>query len=383
MTEVAALPWNGYTVASTFSGCGGSSLGYRMAGYRVLYALEFVESARASYRANAAQHTYLDDRDVRNVTAADVLRILNMKPGELDILDGSPPCASFSTSGGREKKWGKVNKYSDKQQRTDDLFFEFIRLVDGIRPKVFIAENVSGLVKGTAKGYFLEILQAMKALGYRVSCKLLDAKWLGVPQARQRVIFVGVRGDLGLAPVHPKPLPYFYTIRDALPHILRERTHGQWVDAGQKACSTIVASQVSPTAMFSGGAFCEAYADAISSDPDLDISRFAIGREWEKLKQGESSSKYFNMTRTHLDKACPTITAMGGCLSAAAVTHPTEKRRFTIPEARALCSFPADFVLDGPYVKQWERLGRSVPPLMMKAVADVVRLEILDKARRA
>lgn len=342
MAEVAALPWNGYTVASTFSGCGGSSLGYRMAGYRVLYALEFVESARASYRANAAPHTHLDDRDVRNVTAADVLRILNMKSGELDILDGSPPCASFSTSGSREKKWGKVSKYSDKEQRTDDLFFEFIRLVDGIKPKVFIAENVSGLVKGTAKGYFLEILKAMKAIGYQVSCKLLDAKWLGVPQARQRVIFVGVRDDLGLAPVHPRPLPFFYSVRDAIEGI--ENT---------------------PEAL-----------------ADVDISRFAIGREWDNIRPGESSDKYFNLKRAHSDNPCQTITAMGGYLSAAAVTHPTEKRRFTIPEARALCSFPADFVLDGPYEKQWERLGRSVPPIMMKAVADAVRLEILDKVGR-
>lgn len=342
MAEVAALPWNGYTVASTFSGCGGSSLGFRMAGYRVLYALEFIESARASYRANAAQHTHLDDRDVRNVTAVDVLRILNMKPGELDILDGSPPCASFSTSGSREKKWGKVNKYSDNKQRTDDLFFEFIRLVDGIKPKVFIAENVSGLVKGTAKGYFLEILEAMKAIGYQVSCKMLDAKWLGVPQARQRMIFVGVRGDLGLAPVHPRPLPYYYSIRDAIHNI--ENT---------------------PEAL-----------------ADVDISRFAIGREWDNVKPGNSSDRYFSLQRAHFDKPCPTITARGGCLSAAAVTHPTEKRRFTIPEARALCSFPIDFILDGPYTKQWERLGRSVPPIMMKAVADVVQLEILDRARR-
>ena len=331
MAEVAALPWNGYTVASTFSGCGGSSLGYRMAGYRVLYALEFVEAARASYRANAAQHTYLDDRDVRNVTAADVLRVLNMKPGELDILDGSPPCASFSTSGSREKKWGEVNKYSDTEQRTDDLFFEFIRLVDGIRPKVFIAENVSGLVKGTAKGYFLEILKAMKAIGYQVSCKLLDARWLGVPQARQRTIFIGVRDDLGLAPVHPKPMPFFYSIRDALPNVLSELASGKWVDAGSKPCSTIFASVVSPTAMFGGGQFCEAYADA----PSAGVS----------------------------------------------VTQLTEKRRFSIPEVRALCSFPADFVLEGSYEQQWERLGRSVPPLMMKAVADTVRLEILKKVR--
>jgi DNA (cytosine-5)-methyltransferase 1 len=341
MADVAALPWNGYTVASTFSGCGGSSLGYRMAGYRVLYALEFVEAARASYRANAAQHTHLDDRDVRNVTAADVLRILNMKPGELDILDGSPPCASFSTSGSREKKWGKVSKYSDKEQRTDDLFFEFIRLVDGIRPKVFIAENVSGLVKGTAKGYFLEILKAMKALGYQVSCRLLNAKWLGVPQARQRTIFIGVRNDLGLMPQHPAPWPYFYTLSDAI-----------------TGCPGPI-------------------------EPESDISRYEIGKEWLRLTPGKWSDKYQNLIKPIMHDACPTITASGGIPGAAGITHPIDQRKFSIAELRSICSFPSDFALEGTYQQQWERLGRSVPPLMMKAVADVVRLEILDKARRA
>ncbi len=134
-----------------------------------------------------------------------------MKAGELDLFDGSPPCASFSTAGKREAGWGKVKDYSDTKQRTDDLFLEYVRLLRGLQPKVFVAENVSGLVKGVAKGYFLEILAALKASGYRVTCRVLDAQWLGVPQQRQRTIFVGVREDLGLDPVHPKAasLPLF------------------------------------------------------------------------------------------------------------------------------------------------------------------------------
>jgi DNA (cytosine-5)-methyltransferase 1 len=81
--------------------------------------------------------------------------------------------------------------------------------------------------------------------------------------------------------------------------------------------------------------------------------------------------------------ACPTITASGGIPGAAGITHPIDQRKFSIAELRSICSFPSDFILEGTYQQQAERLGRSVPPLMMKAVADVVRLEILDKARRA
>lgn len=229
MDEVRAMPWNGFNAISTFSGCGGSSLGYRMAGFRVLWASEFIDAARGCYAENKADYTILDGRDIRQVTAEDILRSIKMEPGQLDLLDGSPPCSSFSTAGKREKGWGEVKKYSDKSQRTDDLFFEYIRLLRGIRPKTFVAENVSGLVKGTAKGYFLEILKELKASGYKVSCKVLDAQWLGVPQARQRTIFVGVRDDLAAIPQHPKPLGYSYTVRDAIPWIMRVSVGGRKV----------------------------------------------------------------------------------------------------------------------------------------------------------
>jgi DNA (cytosine-5)-methyltransferase 1 len=199
MAEIAAVPPNGLTAVSTFSGCGGSSLGYKIAGFKVLWANEFIPAAAATYRANHPG-TVLDTRDIRKVQPADILEAIGMRAGDLDLFDGSPPCASFSTAGKREKGWGRVKPYSDTRQRVDDLFFEFARLVRGIQPRVFIAENVAGLVSGTAKGYFLQILRELKAAGYRVEARLLDAQWLGVPQMRKRVIFQGVREDLGRSP---------------------------------------------------------------------------------------------------------------------------------------------------------------------------------------
>lgn len=346
MKEIAAMEWNGFNVVSTFAGCGGSSTGYRMAGFRVLLANEFIPAARETYLANARPGTIVDGRDIREITAQDILDQIGLRPGELDVFDGSPPCASFSTAGKREKAWGQVKKYSDAEQRVDDLFFEFARLVDGIRPKVFVAENVSGLVKGTAKGYFLEILAALKACGYRVSARLLDAQWLGVPQARQRLIFVGVRDDLGLAPVFPKPLPYRYSIRDALP----------WIGRSDDL-------------------------DKPEVEAEADISRYAVGDEWGKLKPGEQSDKYFQLVRPDLDEPCPTITASGGHTSLASVTHPIEKRKFSIAELRRICGFPDDFVLTGTYAQQWERLGRAVPPVMMSHIAATVRDQILIPAK--
>src|SRR5512139_3930873 len=101
MAEIVAVPDNGLRVISTFSGCGGSCLGYRMAGFRVAWASEFIPAAADVYRANHPETT-LDTRDIREVQPAEILSEINLKAGELDLMDGSPPCASFSTAGKRE-----------------------------------------------------------------------------------------------------------------------------------------------------------------------------------------------------------------------------------------------------------------------------------------
>lgn len=376
MEEIAAIPWNGYQAVSTFSGCGGSSLGYKMAGFRVLWANEFIPAAQDTYRANH-HGTILDTRDIRTVQPADILEAIGMQAGELDLFDGSPPCASFSTAGKREAGWGKVKAYSDTKQRTDDLFFEYTRLVKGVQPKVFVAENVSGLVKGTAKGYFLEILAALKECGYTVSAKLLDAQWLGVPQMRQRVIFVGVRNDLtakyGVKPVHPKPLPYRYSVRDALPWIVKICDKGAIYIDSNTPHRTIMQSDANrpDTAQFSATGWVEAEAD---------ISRYAIGNEWNRLNPGEKG-KYLNFIKPIVDEPCPTITQAGGSTSTAAVVHPTEKRKFSIAELRRICAFPDDFIFTGTYSQQWERMGRAVPPVMMMHIAQTIRTEVLDKCK--
>lgn len=369
VSQIRRRKWNGRTLVSTFSGCGGSCLGFRMDGFRVIWASEFIEAARESYRANARRSTELDPRDIREVKPEDIMK---HAPDGVDVLEGSPPCASFSTSGKREKHWGEIRPYSETEQRTDDLFFEFARLVEGVRPKVFVAENVSGLVKGKAKGYFKEILARLKACGYAVECRMLDAQWLGVPQARQRLFFLGVRDDLGLAPVFPKPLPYRYSIQDACP----------WINSVLKDTGGLFSKRVfgpdepAPTITIGVGGLNSVH---FRVDADATLDGFAIGEEWDRLCQGQKSDKYQNLVRPDQGRPSPTITAIGGQPGAAAVTHPHERRKFTIGELRRICGFPDDFVLTGTYQQQWERLGRSVPPVMMRHVAETIRKEILEK----
>lgn len=347
MQEVRDTPWNGFNVVSTFSGCGGSCLGYRMAGFRVLWANEFIEAAQETYRANHPS-SILDGRDIRSVKGSEILSAIHMAEGDIDVFDGSPPCSAFSTAGSREDGWGKVKSYSDTKQRVDDLFYEYIRLIGELRPRTFVAENVSGLVKGTAKGYFKRIISQMKAHGYRVRAAVLDAQWLGVPQGRQRLIFIGVREDLGVEPRHPTPLQTRFSLRDAIP----------WIR--------------DPSALVR-----ECPDDAPA------IERFAIGAAWATVPPGGGASeRYFSLVLPDERRPCPTITQTAGVAGAASVVHPFEARKFSCLELRRICGFPDDFVLTGDYRRRVERLGRSVPPLMMMQIANAVR-GILVEARDA
>ena len=218
-------------------------------------------------------------------------------------------------------------------------------MLDGLKPKVFVAENVSGLIKGVAKGFFLEILAALKACGYRVEARVLDAQWLGVPQMRQRLIFVGVRNDLRMNPVFPKPLPYQYTVRDALPWIAKCEEM-----AGYNGHKMLSADNPSQTILLTGLHYCEA--------------RIAIGND------------AFNPKFGSLDNISSTIMASGARTSGLVETA-TERRKFTIEELKRICAFPDDFILKGTYSQQWERLGNAVPPMMMYHIAKTIRDNIL------
>ena len=401
MEEIAAIPWNGYNVVSTFSGCGGSSLGYKMAGFRVLWANEFIPAAQDTYRANH-HGTILDARDIRTVQPADILEAIGMQAGELDLFDGSPPCASFSTAGKREAGWGKVKAYSDTKQRTDDLFFEYTRLVNGVQPKVFVAENVSGLVKGTAKGYFLEILAALKECGYTVSAKLLDAQWLGVPQMRQRVIFVGVRNDLvakyGVKPAHPTPLSLRYSVRDALPWIVRQAVENDIYEvAGSAPARTVLSStggHASSTLKNEALGMVEvitprAYLDkrgAFGNDGDITdmpaptVLSDSVGTHWIVEPENTWTDNGHRQPINENEPA-PVVMTHGRGFNDLQIGHGTEKRKFSIAELRRICAFPDDFVFTGTYSQQWERMGRAVPPVMMMHIAKAIKTEILDKCK--
>ena len=187
---------HGCKVFGTFICGGGSSMGYKLAGYHHLGGVELDPSIAAIYKQNHhPEHLYIEDiRDFNKRTD------LPEELYQLDILDGSPPCSTFSTAGSRDDAWGKEKQFAEGQklQRLDDLVFIYCNTIEKLKPKVCWLENVSGLVKGNAKAYAKAICKRLDEIGYNVQVFLLNGATMGVPQVRERVFFIGLRKDFHL-----------------------------------------------------------------------------------------------------------------------------------------------------------------------------------------
>jgi DNA (cytosine-5)-methyltransferase 1 len=191
-------------VFSCFACGGGSSFGYKLAGFDVLGCNEIDPKMIEAYKANHnPKYAYLEP-----IQTFKLREDLPQELYELDILDGSPPCSSFSMAGNREKDWGKEKVFREGQaeQVLDTLFFDFIDLAKKLQPKVVIAENVKGLLLGDAKSYVRQIYREFDLAGYYCQHWLLDASKMGVPQRRERVFFIALRKDLATPFLYQKDM---------------------------------------------------------------------------------------------------------------------------------------------------------------------------------
>jgi len=324
-------------VFSCFSCGGGSTMGYKLAGFDVIGCNEIDPKMMGAYVANHnPAHPYLEpiqtfkDRDD-----------LPAELYELDILDGSPPCSSFSMAGNREKDWGKEKKFREGQadQVLDTLFFDFIELAQKLQPKVVIAENVKGLLLGDARDYLWRIHEAFDAAGYYVGHKLLDASKMGVPQRRERVFFYAIRKDLYKGE--------FMDLFQTEPRLDLEFDEGPitlgeiWCDDGQSKYSKLYPFE------------SDLWGSIIKGDRSLsDASMRKRGKEG-----------YFSHTLIYSNEVAGTITANTG--SGAIVYE--KKRHMTEREVLLCSSFPTDYdhgSFDPKYMA-----GMSVPPVMTAQVA--------------
>jgi len=313
------------TVISTFAGCGGSSLGYKWAGFKELLAIKWEDNAVQTFKLNFPE-TPVWQRDICTVTGQEILDFCNIKRGELDVFDGSPPCQGFSTAGKRQVKDSR-----------NDLFKEYVRLVNDLQPKVFLMENVSGMVKGKMKGKFIEIMSTLKGLNYEVKAKLMNSMYYEVPQSRQRMIFIGVRKDLNKIPSYPEPLKKVITFNEAVKGCKKEETP-------------------------------ELTASVINYVP--------------KLKQGQCISdvggKGFQTVRLYANKPCPTLTKLKAGIGFGMLIHPFEDRVLSTAEMKRCATFPDDFKFIGTWLNSKERIGNAVMPKFMYHIAKHIKENILN-----
>jgi len=358
-----------FNVISTFAGGGGSSTGYRLAGGKILAVNEFVEEAQNTYRENYPD-TIIVPGDIKKLTGTYLMEQAGVKVSELDILDGSPPCSAFSMAGsvshgeGRTHAdaFGKTKQYSDIKgvENVEDLFFEFLRVAKDIKPKVIIGENVEGLTMGEAKEYFHKIQNTFEEIGYLIVADVLDASYFGVPQSRKRCFFIGVREDVADAiglnfmtmyQLYPDKNEFRTTLGEAINDVVNE----------DKEELDYLIDKISPE---------KAVGKTLMKMPK-DPDKVLTGMDYHE------KGHHFNLKRSSLRKPCPTITAMGNLAGVAGTCHPLEDRKFTIKELKRIMSLPEDFKLTGKHKQQSERIGRMVPPLMMKALAESVYNKVL------
>ena len=358
-----------FNVLSTFAGGGGSSTGYRLAGGKILAVNEFVPEAQNTYRENYPNTTIVPG-DIKELTGTYLMEQAGVKVSELDILDGSPPCSAFSMAGSISHGGGnthadafnKTKQYSDIKgvENVEDLFFEFLRVAKDIKPKVIIGENVEGLTMGEAKEYFHKIQNTFEEIGYLIVANVLDSSYFGVPQSRKRCFFIGVRED-----VAEKVGINFMTMYQLYPDKNDFRT-----TLGEAINDVVNEDKEELDYLF----------DKISPEKAVGKTLMKMPKDPDKVLTGMDyhvKGHHFNLKRSSLRKPCPTITAMGNLAGVAGTCHPIEDRKFTIKELKRIMSLPEDFILTGDHKKQSERIGRMVPPLMMKALAESVYNKVL------
>lgn len=308
-------------VFSVFSGGGGSTMGYKLAGFDVIGCCEIDPKMMEVYRANFRPQF----RFAGGIQELNKFDDFPQSLFNLDILDGSPPCSSFSFAGKRHNDWGKKKVFREGQadQVLDDLFFEFIELGAKLRPKVIIAENVKALALGKSRGYVKMIFQKLNAAGYDAQLFLLNSAVMGVPQARERTFFVARRRDLNLPKLQlafrEAPIP----LKEALAH-------------------------------------CDHNGRQLGK---------VLTEDWYRVKAGEKK-KYQSTTIASPDLPSPTLTSK--CTSGeGSVSHWETPRKFSVSEAIEIQTFPADYdflSLDPGYV-----LGMSVPPMMIKNLSAQIK----------
>lgn len=326
-----------------FSGCGGLTLGLKQAGFQVIGAIENDPVAVETYRLNHRKVTVWC-KDIRKVSVSSVMRELNLRKGELDLLAGCPPCQGFSSM--RTRNGGR--RVRDKKNK--DLVFEFLRFVKKIRPKTIMMENVPGL--NTDKRIKV-ICQRLERMGYAWERRVLNAADYGVPQRRKRMILLGSRFDFI---EFAREEPCRRTVRETIGRLPRPGRSGDPLHDFPEVRS-------------------EKVIKLIKRIPKDGGSRTALGKssQLDCHKRHEGFKDVYG--RMWWNRVAPTIT--GGCTnpSKGRFLHPMQDRAITLREAALLQSFPRKYRFSLIKGKSgvMTMIGNALPPEFIRRHAIEVR----------
>jgi DNA (cytosine-5)-methyltransferase 1 len=328
------------TVCDTFSGGGGSGLGWSSAGFDEVCAVEWTSLAAGVLRENFPR-TQVYETDIRDFDPRDT----GLEPGELDVQGGSPPCQGFSNA----------KAHRDAEDPRNQLWKAFHRCAAYWRPRIMVLENVATMGAGSTGPIFREMMTALGDLGYDLDARKVRFDYLGVPQKRQRLIVIGVRSDLGIKPRFPRPSGPVVTVRQA------------WQDLPGAAYEHRPSPKVLRLAQITAPG--ERGADA--------------------LKQRGGKEESYSLRRLGFDQPGYTIVSSDARMGKGQL-HPRLNRFITEPEIKRLGSFPDEFSFESMsglsdadrYRSVYHVVGNSVPPLAMRSIALTVR-ELLTEASRA
>lgn len=316
---------NGLKVFSCFACGGGSTMGYKLAGCTVLGCNEIDPRMNSVYIENHhPKYNYLEDiRDFNKRTD------LPDELFNLDILDGSPPCSTFSMAGQREKGWGVEKEFREgqKKQTLDDLLFVFIETVAKLRPRVVIMENVDGLIKGDAWAYVQKIYKQFNEIGYQVNHWLLKGEMMGIPQTRHRVFFIATRLNFDI-----RKLDLYFNYKPITYGMVKE---GELKPIGKDTLYYNIASQ------------------AKDDEKNLAETRVRLGQK------GSAFQTFYIRD----DMVMPTIRAKPDLID---IKHIAYIGKETIRNGQ---TFPQDYkFLPDTYTNVGYICGMSVPPVMIKRI---------------
>lgn len=325
------MPAAAPTVVSLFAGAGGLDLGFRDAGFALLWANELDADAAATYRRHLGPH--LHPGDLHAVAAADI--------PDCDVVIGGPPCQGFSVA-------GKM----DPDDPRSGLVWQFVRVVAEKRPAAFVMENVKALatlrkwaaVRGALRARFA-------ALGYHVACRVLDASRFGVPQLRQRIFFVGLRtGDAESA--FPEPLDDLVSVRGALAALPPYGRPGN--DSLCRAAVVPAKRPVLRRSPYAGMLFNGLGRPVRLDRPAPTLPASMGGNKTPIIDQHALETGEANWAEAYHAR----LLAGGQPLASA----PPRLRRLTVEECAALQSFPTGYHFAGEQSSRFRQIGNAVPP---------------------